>query len=91
MKVNLRVMAGNCYHVDTLDLYNARHRTAYINTAAEELQINPDILKKDLGRVLLKLEELQDEQIHKTLESKPDKPEMTEAERREALSLLKSP
>jgi DNA primase catalytic core len=91
MRVNMRVMNPASYHIDTLDLYNARQRTAYINTAAEELQTKADILKKDLGRVLLKLEELQDEQINKTLESNPEKPEMTEAERRQALALLKSP
>ncbi len=91
MKVNLRVMANDLYYVHNFDLYNARHRIAFINAAADDLQVKADILKKDLGRVLLKLEELQDEQISKTLESKPEKPEMTEQERKEALNLLKSP
>jgi DNA primase catalytic core len=35
MRVNVRVSVGDRYHIDTLDLYNARHRTAFINTAAE--------------------------------------------------------
>ncbi len=91
MRVNIRVMSDNAFHIDTLDLYNARHRTAYINTASDELQFKPDILKKDLGRVLLKLEELQDELIGNALESKPDKKEMSQTEQEQALKLLKSP
>jgi DNA primase catalytic core len=91
MKVNLRVMADNWYHVDNLDLYNARHRTTFINTAADELQIKADILKKDLGKVLLKLEDLQDEQINKTLEPKKQEITLTEKEREEALAFLKDP
>jgi DNA primase len=91
MKVNLRVMAANLYHVDNLDLYCARHRTAFINTAAAELQLKAEIIKRDIGKVLLKLEQLQDEQIKRALESKETAPVMTEAERTEALELLKSP
>jgi 5S rRNA maturation endonuclease (ribonuclease M5) len=91
MKVNLRVMAGSLYHVDNLDLYCARHRTGFINTAAAELQLKSEIIKRDIGKVLLKLEDLQDEQIKKALEPKDKTPQMTEAERTEALELLKSP
>jgi hypothetical protein len=70
MKVNLRVMAANLYHVDNLDLYCARHRTAFLNTAAAELQLKAEIIKRDIGKVLLKLEQLQDDQIKKALEPK---------------------
>jgi hypothetical protein len=54
MRVNLRVMNPDGYHIDTLDLYNARHRTAYINTAALELKLTPEVIKKDLGRGIAK-------------------------------------
>jgi DNA primase len=91
MKINLRVMADNWYHVDNLDLYNARHRTMFINTAADELQLKADILKKDLGKVLLNLEDLQDEQINKTLAPKKQEIKLTEKEREQALELLKDP
>jgi DNA primase catalytic core len=91
MKVNLRVMAGSLYHVDGLDLYSARHRTSYINAAAGELKLKAEIIKRDIGKVLLKLEQLQDEQIKKAMEPEDKTPQMTEAERKEALDLLKSP
>lgn len=91
MKINLRVMNGEAFHVDTLDLYNAKHRTTYINTAADELNLKPEIIKKDLAKVLLKLEELQDRQINQTLEPKEETPSMTPKEKEESLALLKDP
>jgi len=91
MKVNLFVGNAGAFHVDTLDLYSARQRAAFTKQASEELSAKEDVLKRDLGRVLLKLEELQQEAIQKALA--PTKPEITisEDERREALSLLQDP
>ena len=64
------VAPGGRFHVDTLDLYSARQRAAFIKQAADELRRERRrSLKRDLGRVLLKLEELQDEQIRKALEA----------------------
>ena len=91
LKVNVRVLSGSSFHIDTLDLYNARHRSAFINTTADELRLESDIIKKDMGRVLLKLEELQDDRIKKALEPKKQEVKMTDQERREALSFLKDP
>jgi DNA primase len=91
MKVNVLVSQGDRFHVDTLDLYTARQRAAFLKQSAEELGVNEEAIRKDLGRVLLKLEQLQSEQIRKALE--PAKPEVniTDEERREALSLLEDP
>jgi len=79
------------FHVDTFDLYSARQRAVFITQAATELGISEDIVKKDLGKVLLKLEELQDEQIRKALEPKDATVKLSEEERAEALALLKDP
>jgi hypothetical protein len=46
------------FHVDTFDLYSARHRSAFVKLAAVELPVEEGVTKKDLGKVLLKLEEL---------------------------------
>ncbi|MEO8007742.1 MAG: toprim domain-containing protein, partial [Betaproteobacteria bacterium] len=92
LKVNLMVSAGERFHVDTLDLCSAKQRSSYLILAATELQIKEEILKADLGRVLLKLEALQDDSIKRTLEPKtPATVEIGEEARREALALLKSP
>jgi DNA primase len=91
MKVNVQVSLNGNFHVDTLDLYAARHRTAYIKQAAAELEVDEEIIKKDLGKVLLKLEDLQDEQIKQSLEPKKKEVKISEKEKQEALSLLKAP
>jgi DNA primase len=90
LKVNLMVACGDAFHVDTLDLYAAKQRAAYIAQAAHETGIDERILKSDLGRVLLALEQLQDATIRDTLRAAPE-PQMEEAEQRAALALLKSP
>ena len=90
LKVNLMVAHGEAFHVDTLDLYAARPRAAYIAQAAQETGIAEAILKTDLGRVLLALEGLQDESIRATLQPEPQ-PAMADAERDAALALLRAP
>jgi DNA primase catalytic core len=91
LKINLLVAMGDAFHVDTLDLYAARQRAAYIAQAALETGLDDRVLKTDLGRVLLALEQLQDEQIQKTLHPEPEQEAMNEAERQAALELLKAP
>lgn len=63
LKVNLRVAvataadaAGERYHVDTLDLYQTRFRQAFIAAAAAETGLAGEVVKADLGRLLLALE-----------------------------------
>jgi DNA primase len=83
--------SGQAYHVNNLNLYAGRQRREFIKEAAEELAVKEDVIKKDLGKVLLKLEELQDELIRKTLEPKEKAVTLTEEEQAEALDLLKDP
>jgi DNA primase len=91
LKLNIRILQGEKYYIDTLDLYNARHRTALINAAAEELACNPDIVKHDLGKILLKLEELQSDNINETMKPKEQQPNISEEDRKAAMALLKDP
>jgi len=89
LKVNLLVSRGETAHIDSFDLYNARHRNTFINQAAGELGLHADVIKKDLGKVLLKLEALQEKQIKQTLEPAEQKPVLDENEQQTALALLK--
>jgi hypothetical protein len=91
LKVNVLATTEEGLYVDTLDLYVARHRRQFIAQAAGELGVEEQTIKKDLGRVLLKLEELQDEQVAKMLEPKEPAPTMTPEEENEALRLLRDP
>lgn len=91
LKVNLLVSRGESYFVDTFDLYSARSRAAFQKQAADEMRIKEDVIRSDLGKILLKLEELQDKQIKDALEPKEKAVVLTEAEKAEALELLKDP
>jgi len=91
LKVNVLVSFGDLFHVDTLDLYSAKQRAAYIAQGSAELRVAEDLVKGDLGRVLLKLEELQDENVKRALEPKPIEVQMAEEDRANALALLRDP
>jgi hypothetical protein len=91
LKVNVLTTNDSGMFVDTFDLYSAKHRKAFVGQAALELAVEEQTIKKDLGRVLLKLEELQDQHIARQLAPKETMPTMTEAEREAALQLLRDP
>jgi DNA primase catalytic core len=94
MRVNLLVGLdgdGSRFHQDTLDLYSAKQRAAFVRTAAGELGCKEDVVKKDVGTVLLKLEALQEQAIRQTLEAKPKAVTLTEQEAEAALELLRDP
>ncbi len=92
LKVNLMVATAEAFHVDTLDLYAAKSRAVFVQQAAAELRVSDTLLKTELGRVLLKLEQVQDEAISKALEPKaPPVAEIDEADRLAALDLLTTP
>ncbi|MEO6278199.1 CHC2 zinc finger domain-containing protein [Roseateles sp.] len=90
LKVNLMVSHGDSFHVDTLDLYAAKARGHYVSAAAAETGLDERVLKADLGRLLLAMEQLQDETIAQALAPAPA-PQMDPAEQAAALALLKSP
>jgi hypothetical protein len=93
LKVVLRVTRGERFYLDTVDLVSARQRAHFVKEAAKDLEMKEDAVKRDLGRIHLKLEELQDAEIQKALEpaAKTTAPAMTEAERAEAMGLLHDP
>lgn len=91
LKVNLLVSQGERFHVDSLDLYSAKARAAFVKLAGIELGEAEEVLKHDLGRVLLKLEELQTAQLKAALNKDEKRPVLSDAEQAEALELLKSP
>jgi DNA primase catalytic core len=91
MKVNVLVARADAFHVDTLDLYSVRARTAFILQAAVELKLKDDVIRHDLGSVLRQLESLQERTIEKTLEPKEKTTAVAAEDQPEALALLKDP
>ena len=112
LKINLRCSAlcadGNPhperFHVDTFDLYQTRLRQHFITQAAHEVALHADVVKADLGKVLLSLEALQAERArtaassaahtttsHSNAATADPAASMTAPERDAALTLLRSP
>jgi DNA primase len=81
LKINLLASKADAIHVDTLDLYSARQRAVFIKQAAIEMEVKKDVVKHDLGRLLLQLEEMQERQIREALAPKREEPVMTEHDR----------
>jgi DNA primase len=78
-------------HVDTLDLYQARARAAFVKSAAAELGLAEEIIKGDVGKVLLALEAEQEKLITAALEPKTAAAvSIDEPARARAMSLLTS-
>ncbi|MGB3410165.1 MAG: toprim domain-containing protein [Microthrixaceae bacterium] len=90
VNVLVSIVGSDGFHVDTLDLYAARARTAFITAAAAELRLGEDVVKRDLGRVLLAAEDLVEEAIRQAQEPASTVVELDADERAAALELLTS-
>ena len=91
LRVNVLAARGERFHVDTLDLYSARSRQAFITAAAGELAVTADIVKADLGKVLLASEQHAERAIAAARQPSSAGPAMSEAERAAALEFLGDP
>jgi DNA primase len=90
LKVNLLVgVPDGRFHVDSLDMYAAKARAAFVHQAAGEVEVAEEVLKRDMGHLLLKLEALQEEA--RQAAAAPKGVKLTEAEVESALALLKGP
>jgi DNA primase catalytic core len=92
LKVAVRLKHGDDFHLDSFDMTRDGERRRYIERAAEETGLEKDLLKRDMGKLLLALEEAQQQRLGAAADAPGDAaPVMTPEERDEALSLLKSP
>jgi len=93
LKVTLRLSLGERLHVDTLDLYQARSRAAFVKAAALELGVSETVIAGDLSALVLALEPVQDAAIRGALQ--PDKvdeaPALTPEQEAAGLALLRDP
>ncbi len=90
LRITLRVVHDDLLHVDSLDLYRDGERRKFIERASEETLLEKDLLKRDLGKLLLALEQAQEQRLNQALEE-AEEVELTPEERREALDFLKKP
>jgi DNA primase len=90
LKVALRLRVGDRFHLDALDLARDADRRRFVERAAEETGLHADMLKRDMGRLLMAVEQAQAE-LARTAEPAPQLVSMTEEERAEALAWLTAP
>jgi len=86
MKIQLLVKRDETFHMDKLDLYSSKQRQVFINQASVELGLKDEIIKKDLGKVLLTLEEQQAKQQDDGTDKQPA--ELEPEDRKAAFELL---
>lgn len=90
LKIQLMVQRGDAFFIDKLDLYSSKQRQIFINQACVELGLSDEVIKKDLGKLLLALEQ---EQLRKNEADKTNAGTTTQAltneERDAALDLLR--
>jgi hypothetical protein len=91
LRVNILVTRDDLVHMDTFDLCKAKSRTSFIKATASELYMDEAIIKQDLGKLLLQLEQLQADHIEAATKPGNTCVEMTAVEKRDAMELLKDP
>lgn len=82
---------GAVFHVDTLDLYSARARVMFVKAAAGELGLSEEVVKADVGRVLLACEDVADEAVRAAQAPREAAVVLSEAEEAAAMALLRDP
>ena len=91
LKVNIMASRDELVHLDSLDLVKARSRASFIKAAGAELFVDVELIKRDIGKMLLQLEELREQQIAKAKSPLAKPVELSEAEINEAIKLLRDP
>lgn len=90
LKITLRLTCDGLMHVDSLDLYRDGERRKFIERAAEETTLEKDLIKRDLGKLLLLGESHQQARISGQNEEAA-RADLTPDAHAEALAFLKAP
>jgi DNA primase catalytic core len=90
LKIALRLRHGERFHLDQVDLCRDMERRRFVERAAEETGLTADLLKRDLGRLLLAVEQAQTELL-KPQEQTGHVVTLTPEEREAALTWLREP
>ena len=91
LRVNIQASRRDMLHLDSIDLMRSAARAAFIKATALELHCQEETIKKDLGLVLLHLDDLRNRQIEAAKATRAPLPQMPPDEARDALNLLRDP
>jgi DNA primase catalytic core len=90
LKIALRLRHGERFHLDQVDLCRDMERRRFTERAVEETGLTADLLKRDLGKLLLAVEQAQMELV-KPGEKLATAVTLSPEERDEALQWLRAP
>lgn len=90
LRITLRLSCEGLMHVDSLDLYRDGERRKFIERASEETTLEKDLLKRDLGKLLLMLEQAQEDRLNNPQQDE-EEIILTPEEEAEAMKLLQAP
>ena len=91
LRVNIQAARLDMLHLDSIDLMRSAARAAFIKATALELHCQEETIKKDLGLVLLHLDDLRNRQIEAAKATRAPLPQIPSDEARDALDLLRDP
>lgn len=91
LKITLRLWCDDLFHLDSLDLCSDLQRRKFVERAAEETTLKPELIRRDLGRLLLVLEQLQEKRVARETAPTAAGPDIAPADRARAEELLASP
>jgi DNA primase len=88
LRATVRVSRGAAFHVDTIDLYASRSRAEFARRGAKALSVEASAVEADLLALLVEAEKAAEEDERQGEATAAPAP-MSEAERAEALALLR--
>lgn len=92
LKVTLRIWQGERFHLDQLDLCKDVDRRRFCERAGHECRLDEELIKRDLGRLLLACERVQDARLRAELQpGEPAAVALAPEEREAAEAFLKAP
>ncbi|WP_036085065.1 CHC2 zinc finger domain-containing protein [Leptospira noguchii] len=91
IKVNLRLLVGEEYYIETLDLMNQRMRKGFVQNASEATGDLEETIANDLKEVFRETEETLWGHLEKIKKQCKEEKELTAEEREEALLYLRDP
>jgi DNA primase len=90
LKITLRLRVGDRFHLDQMDLCRDSERRRFVERAVEETGLTTDLLKRDMGKLLLAVEQAQVE-LARPQEAVAPQVTLSPEEREEALQWLRQP
>jgi len=94
IKVWLRASRGDFMHIDTIELYQAKQRAAWLKACSVELGLSEEVLRGDYGKLLRVVEARQDEIIRRRLKPTDEEraaPALSPQQHEAAMALLRDP